>query len=70
MTKEEFKTLQHWDLVTSVDKRGRVKVLQRVGPIHYRQGLGEKEMFAWFEFINSKRRAIRAHNEVSRVILR
>ena len=70
MTKNEFKALQAWELVTSRDRRGRVKVLQRVGPTHWRQGLGEKEIFAWFEFIDSKRRVIKTHHEVNRIVYR
>jgi hypothetical protein len=65
MTKEEFKTLVIGDMVVSRDGKGRARVLRKIGPSHYRQGLNEKEMFAWFIPIKGRRiRVVRAHQEI------
>ena len=64
MTIEEFKALKINDLVVARDSEGRARVLQKAGPSHYRQGLGEKEMFALFIFLNTKKRIIKANSDI------
>ena len=64
MNIEEFKALKINDLVVARDSKGRGRILEKIGPSHYRQGLGEKEMFALFLFVNTRKKIIKANREI------